>query len=116
MTLGQLQQEFARLVGEFLVDIYKTPGYSVTFGECYRTPEQAALNAQSGKGIANSLHTKRLAIDLNLFVDGKYQSDSTSYKLLGAMWKVKHPLARWGGDFTTRPDGNHFSLEWEGVR
>jgi len=32
----------------------------------YRTPEQTALNAKSGAGIAHSLHMQRLAVDLQL--------------------------------------------------
>jgi hypothetical protein len=33
--------------------------------------------------------------------------------LLGKYWKRQHPLCRWGGDFQ---DGNHYSLEHEGVK
>lgn len=116
MTLGQAQREFAKTVGEFLVWIHTVPTYGVTFGDAYRTPAQAAANAATGKGISNSLHTKRLAIDLNLFIGDQYQNDSRAYKLLGTKWKTMHPLCRWGGDFVTNPDGNHFSFEWEGVR
>lgn len=116
MSLAQKQQLFARLIGEFLVWIYDADGpLAVTFGEAYRTAEQAALNAQHGTGIANSLHRIRLAIDLNLFVNGVYQTSSEAYRELGEKWESMHSLARWGGRFT-RPDGNHFSLEHDGVR
>ena len=121
MTLGDKQRLFAQLSGEFLVWCYAND-YEVTFGEAYRTPEQAALNVQAGTGIINSLHTKRLAIDLNLFLDSSlstdedvYQTDSAAYKPLGLKWKSMHELCRWGGDFS-RPDGNHFSIEHAGVR
>ena len=114
MTLGQKQRRFSELLGKFLVWIYDN-GYEVTFGEAYRTPEQAALNAQKGSGISNSLHTKRLAVDLNLFIDGEYQTLSSAYKPLGDYWKSLDPEASWGGDFK-KPDGNHFSLSHEGVR
>lgn len=114
MTLAEKQQLFARLVGEFLVWLF-SEGYAVTFGEAFRTPEQAALNAKTGAGISNSLHTKRLAIDLNLFIAGKYRADTGAYLPLGEKWESMDPLARWGGRFT-KPDGNHFSLEHEGVR
>ena len=114
MTLGEKQRKFTRLVGILIGWAYDN-GYELTFGEAYRTPEQAQLNAQKGSGIANSLHISRLAIDLNLFVEGQYVSGTESYRPLGDYWKTLDPEARWGGDFS-RPDGNHFSLEHQGVK
>lgn len=114
-TVGQLQRRFLPLVAK-LIDYAYTQGYELSAGELYRSPEQAALNAQHGTGIANSLHTLRLAVDLQLFKDGVYLTDSAAYKALGDFWKTLDPLASWGGDFTTRPDGNHFSLTWGGIR
>ena len=114
MTLGEKQRHFTQLVAKLITWCYEN-GYELTFGEAYRTPEQAALNAQTGVGIANSLHTKRLGIDMNLFVDGNYQTQSSAYQPLGDYWKSLDPEARWGGDFT-KPDGNHFSLEHEGIK
>lgn len=120
-TLGDKQRLFVLLIAELIQFAYDND-YELTFGECYRTPEQAALNAQSGKGISNSLHTKRLAIDFNLFLDTSpdgdediYAQNSEAFKELGEYWKSLHPLCRWGGDFR-KPDGNHFSLEHEGVK
>lgn len=115
MTLSQKQQLFAQLLGEFIVWIFQQPGYAVTFGEVLRTQAQATANAASGAGIKNSLHLQRLAADLNFFLAGVYQTDSAAYLPLGVKWESMHPLARWGGRFS-RPDGNHFSLEHEGVR
>ena len=115
MTLGEKQRLFARLVGQLIVWAY-SKGYEFTFGEALRTQAQASANAASGAGISNSLHLLKLAIDLNLFMAGVYQSDSQAYKPIGDYWKSLHPLCRWGGDFKSRPDGNHFSIEHEGVR
>lgn len=121
MTLGEKQRLFTRLVADLIVWAYDND-YELSFSEAYRTPEQAAINARRGKGIINSLHTKRLAVDLNLFVDitpggdeDVYATQSEAYRALGDKWKAMHPLARWGGDFY-RADGNHFSLEHDGVR
>jgi len=86
-------------------------GYEVTLAEAYRTPEQAELNAKSGKGIRNSLHTQRLAIDLNLFKDGKYLSSTEAHRRLGEWWEKQHELAAWGGRFG---DGNHYSFTHQG--
>ena len=114
MTLGEKQRLFMQLVGQFLVWIYQQPGYEVSGGELLRSKEQALANAASGAGIANSLHLDKLAIDLQLFVNGAYQTETEAYKPLGDFWKTLNPLCRWGGDFTSRKDGNHFSLTHEG--
>jgi hypothetical protein len=115
MSLSEKQQQFAILVAKLILWADEQ-GYAVTFGEAYRTPEQAALNAKKGSGIANSLHTVRLAVDLNLFKDGLYQTSSEAYKPLGDYWKSLHPDCCFGGDFKPRADGNHFSLQHNGVK
>ena len=114
MTLSEKQRLFCKLVGEFIVWAY-SERYEFTFGEAMRSKAQAIENAASGKGISNSLHLIRLAIDLNLFIKGVYQTDSEAYRRLGLQWESMHDLCRWGGRFM-RPDGNHFSMEHEGAR
>jgi D-alanyl-D-alanine carboxypeptidase len=121
MTLIEKQHLFMRLLGEFLVWVYQQPGYALAGGELQRKQAQALLNAAAGVGIANSLHLRGLAIDLMLFIEGVYQTNSEAYRPLGEKWKSMHPLARWGGDFkdprgNPKPDGDHFSIEHEGVR
>jgi len=96
-------------------------GYGVTLGEAYRTPEQALINAQNGTGTANSLHPDRLAIDLNLFRDGRYITGSEGHRELAAWWKSLGPSHRAGIDFKDRygrpkPDPNHYSITPDGVR
>lgn len=114
MALSEKQRLFAKLIGDFLVWIYAN-GYEVTGGEWERNQTQAQLDAKNHTGIVHSLHILRLALDLNLFVKGVYQTRSNAYSPLGEHWKTLHPLCRWGGDFS-KPDGNHFSIEHEGVR
>lgn len=113
MTLGEKQRLFTRLVG-LLIEYAYQQGYELTLGEAYRTPEQAALNLKKGTGIFNSLHTQRLAIDLNLFKDGKYLTSSEAHKPLGDYWKTLSAGCCWGGDFSPKADGNHYSIEHEG--
>lgn len=112
MTLSEKQALFAVMIAQ-LVLWANDHGYRLTFGEAYRTPEQAKLNAKSGKGISNSLHTQRLAVDFNLFINGQYKTDTPSYKPLGEYWESIG--GTWGGRFS-KPDGNHFSLEHNGVK
>lgn len=108
--LLQKQQHFAVMVAD-LIQHANAIGYALTFGEAYRTPEQAALNAASGKGIKNSLHTMRLAVDFNLFNDGEWLTETEDFEPLGAFWESIG--GTWGGRFG---DGNHFSIEHEGRR
>ena len=112
MTLRQKQSLFAKQAARLILKAYAL-GYEVTLGEALRSPAQAAANAASGIGIANSLHCLKLAVDLNLFLDGKYLSSSESHRPLGEWWEVQHELARWGGRFS-RPDGNHYSFAHNG--
>ncbi len=108
-SLRQKQSRFALGVAMLIQEAARR-GYAVTLGEVYRTPEQAALNASKGTGIKNSLHTDRLAIDLNLFDKrGKYLTDGTGHRELGKWWKSLSPDHRWGGD-TKKLDFNHYSL------
>ncbi|MGO3686517.1 MAG: M15 family metallopeptidase, partial [Proteus vulgaris] len=44
----------------------------------------------------------------------KYLTATSDYKELGEYWESLG--GSWGGRFKTRPDGNHFSLEHNGVR
>lgn len=113
MTLSEKQQLFTVMIGN-LIHWAEEKGYRLTFGEAYRTPEQAALNAKNGSGISNSLHTKRLAVDFNLFINGQYMTRTEDYRPLGEFWESIG--GSWGGRFKSNPDGNHFSLEHNGVR
>jgi len=115
MTLREKQSLFASLVAKLIIWAYSN-GYELTFGEVLRTAAQAAANAASGAGIVHSLHLLSLAVDFHLYKDGVYLKETEQYKVMGEYWKTLHPLCRWGGDFHTRQDGNHFSIEHEGVK
>ena len=105
MTLGEKQKAFSLCVGKLIVYAYSI-GYEITLGDAYRDPRVKY-------GHPKSLHRLRLAIDLNLFKDGKYLKDTESYRSLGMYWIQCNPLARWGGEFN---DGNHFSFAHNNMR
>jgi len=112
MSLRTKQSIFTYNVSRLIQYAYEN-GYELTFGQTYRTPEEAARNAANGTGIANSLHTQRLAVDFNLFWDGEYLTETEDHRPLGEYWESLHPENSWGGRFN---DGNHYSMEHEGVK
>ena len=96
MSLREQQSQFARMVG-LLINYATLQGYEITFGDAY---------AKSGH-IEGSFHYKRLAIDLNLFKDGEYLTETQDHRPLGLFWESIG--GTWGGRFK-KPDGNHYSL------
>lgn len=114
MTLREQRCLFTRLTARLIMLVEAMPGYEIAFGEVKRTAAQAQANAAAGTGISNSLHLDALAVDFDLYVNGVYEADSAAHEPLGRAWKNLHPLCRWGGDFKPRPDGNHYSTEWQG--
>jgi len=70
-----------------------------------------ALGEKVGYGSRNSCHKLRLAMDLNLFKDGKYCTDGEAHKPLGEKWESMG--GSWGGRFQ---DANHYSLEHDGFK
>ena len=97
-VLVKKQSEFVRKVALLILFAYDQ-GYELTFGAAWA----------SGGHRENSLHYDRLAIDLNLFKDGKWLNKTKDHELLGAFWESID--GSWGGHFG---DGNHYSLEYRG--
>lgn len=113
MTLRETQVLLARLVPR-LIDRAFELGYEVTLGDAFRDERvHGALGVKLGYGHPKSGHKKRLAIDLNLFKDGEYLEGTDAHRELGEWWEQQNPLCRWGGRFN---DGNHYSLEFEGIK
>lgn len=111
--LLESQMQFSRMVHLLLGKLYEM-GYETTFGETYRSQQEADRLYSLGKGAKNSLHTLRLAIDLNLFKDGQYLTNTSDYEPLGVWWESIG--GSWGGRFSSRQDGNHFSLSYNGLK
>lgn len=110
MSLVAKQHRFVRMLS-LLYAYADLLGYQLTLGQSERPPELAELYAQQGRGIKNSLHTMRLAQDLNLFRDGVWLSGTEDHRPLGEFWEFIG--GTWGGRFG---DGNHYSLEHNGVK
>jgi hypothetical protein len=107
MKLTSLQFIFSLNVSKLVAYMYMQ-GYTCSLGEAERTKEMAELYAKKGVGIIDSLHRKRLAIDLNLFKGGDYLPTTTAHMEFGAFWENLHPQNVWGGRWH---DGNHYEME-----
>lgn len=112
--MSALQEEFAFSMAKLIHKAIEL-GYGVTLGETWRTPEQAQWNADHHIGVSHSLHMERLAVDINLFKDGKLLTEPEAYVALGDWWKTLGPNYRFGGDFELK-DYVHYSLSPDGVR
>lgn len=114
MSLNAEQVEFTRNVGWLLVWA-EDNNRPVILAEAYRTAYQAAEYARTGKGIKNSAHCKKLAVDLFRYKNGTISWKRSDYEALGAYWKSLSPENAWGGDFKNR-DCVHFSRAHKGVK
>jgi hypothetical protein len=114
MALGKAQREFSYHVSQLIQHIYAM-GFQVTLGDAFRdSKSHGAMGEKGPYGRSRSAHKQRLAIDLNLFLDGNYVPHTASHKQFGIWWKALHENNRWGGDFR-REDGNHYSREYNGI-
>lgn len=140
--LLQKQFRFSRGVARLLDYVHLVLNLECTLGEVYRSDEQAEINAMGGagrealaslierafpllarkirnngraaNGIRASLHTERLAIDLNLFDhDGNWIQDSGPYVRAGQFWETLGEDFRAGFRFGDTP---HYSIEFDGRR
>jgi len=91
------------MIGKLIRFAYQE-GYELSFGDAYRDP-------RCPYGHKKSLHRLRLAVDFNLFSDGEYLTETEDHKPLGEYWESMG--GTWGGRFG---DGNHYSLEHEGMK
>lgn len=100
MTLRQKQSEFAWMVA---VLIWKAGqlGYEVTLGDAWAKKGEGRPHKQ----YPPSKHYRRLAIDLNLFKNGKYCRSTEAHRPLGEFWISIG--GKWGG---RHDDGNHYEL------
>ena len=113
MRLGEAQRLFARRLPR-LIDYINDNGYECTLGDAYRDPRShGKMGHTKVYGQPKSAHKQRLAIDLNLFLDGVYLTDSESYRLFAEYWVSLDPENHVSGiDFN---DANHFSFRYNGI-
>ena len=97
MSRSDQQWAFLKALAK-LIQYADRKGYKLTGGDLQSKPGNKPKHSE------NSYHYKRLAIDLNLFIDGKYQRSTEAHRPLGEYWEKLG--GTWGGRFN---DGNHYS-------
>lgn len=118
MELRQLQQRFTRNIAH-LINFAVDNGFELTFGEAWRSEETQTAHVKAGRSnTLNSMHLKRLAIDFNIFKydyllfsdSSRKEQDFSEAKKLGDYWIELHLSNRWGGNFQSIFDPNHFEM------
>lgn len=110
MKLIEKQALFATLVARLILRAGDL-GFAPTLAEAYRSPQEQDRLFREGRTRARagtSAHQLRLALDLNLFRDGRLLTSTKDHLPLGTWWEAQHPLCRWGGRWG---DGNHYSMQ-----
>ena len=106
---------FARDLGRLLTYISEQPNYGCTGGDWFRDERvHGKYGEKKSYSSAKSDHKLKLAVDLHLFFDGQYQTDTEAHRQFGEYWKNLSPDNYWGGDFKSNPDGNHYGRHWPG--
>lgn len=102
--LGDKRRKLARMT-------YQLMGFA--FANGYQLSFEFAKRCDACKvGNKNSLHKIGLAVDINLFdAGGKWLSKTEDHKPLGMFWEGMG--GTWGGRWG---DGNHYSLEHNGMK
>jgi len=100
LTLRQRQSKFAFMVAQLIMFAY-AKGYEVTLGAAFVNKDWESPHLKEGK------HPLKLAIDLNLFNNGRYLRTTKEHLPLGEFWESIG--GTWGGRFS-KPDGNHYEF------
>ena len=125
MKISEAQRIFALNIARLIIWAYEN-GYELTFGEADRSNDQQLLHfegytlmkigdkihlvkAKQRSKTMKSGHLDRLAVDLNLFVNGQYKTEKEAYKPLAEYWKSLHPKNTAGYDWGW--DANHFEMK-----
>ena len=117
MGLGELQRAFATKLLPLLLLYVDLLGYEVTLGDAYRDERShGKYGHKSPYGSDTSNHKLRLAINLNLFKDGKYLRSGEEHAPIGKFWLslsdvIPGVKTAWGGP---SGDPNHYSTWFRG--
>ena len=85
------QEIFILNITKLIDSVYSNSGFSIKIDH----------NVDIAKGKdehLKKLREAKLSVNLNLFKDGVYLTQTPNYAELGALWKTLNPNNIWGGD------------------
>ena len=97
MTHKEKRIIFTRNIAELILYAHSI-GFMVAETYCMRCRDCPV-------GKKNSAHKECLAVDLDLYINGRYKTKTNDHAPLGKWWR-EHG-GKWGGDFN---DGNHYEF------
>ena len=115
ISLGKKQELFSELIIVLLLYMH-SKGYKTRLGDLFRDPRvhgKFGHKTTWSYSADRSVHKLKIALDINLFLDGEFLTKTEDHKEFGEFWEKLHPLCRWGGRLPGG-DGNHYSLEHNG--
>lgn len=132
VELGAKQELFAELEARWVLWVLSKPGHKLRQGEGKilqvgadgHTGRRALVLSEPGRIVFvkdllhkdGGTHYVGLAKDWQLFLYGQHITNSghPSWVEAGEKWESLHGMCRWGGRFSPA-DGNHISIEWNGM-
>ncbi|MCK4739738.1 MAG: M15 family metallopeptidase [Deltaproteobacteria bacterium] len=111
MRLSEKQRDFTCMMARLIIWAYGR-GLELTMGHAWRDTEtQRRLVAMKLSKTIKSKHLDRLAVDLNLFIEGRYATNSEDYRVLGEFWESMG--GRWGGRFGVDKTDYATKIGWD---
>lgn len=113
--MREKQSLFVKNIFRFIQFAYGS-GFELTFGEAWRSTDTQKIYVATGRSkTMNSRHIDRLAVDFNIFKDGRmlfppgqtnedYIADLNVAKSLGEFWMTLNTANVWGGDWNRNHD------------
>lgn len=113
MNLSAKQCDFTLAIAKLVIYAYNELNIELTYGDAYRDPRVFGLTGvKKGYGRSSSCHKSRLAVDFNLFKNGKYiahlKEGIALYNKLHDKWDTLDGAIRIPNDL------NHFSFNHNG--
>lgn len=111
MRLSEKQRKFTLLIARLIKWAYEE-GYELTIGHVWRDTETQRRLVDAGLSkTMKSAHLDRLAMDFNLYIDGKYTDNSEDYLKIGL--RAELIGLEWGGRYGVDEKDYGTKIGWD---